>query len=106
MQIGRLEEIDQSKLNHTEKISKVENLEKKHTVNPDEQYKNNMEQSNKIQKNEVILDNVKFGFDKDTNQFFVRVSENGQEIQFPTEQIMKMKAHFKDMLSKLNENND
>ena len=105
MQIGRLEEIDQSKLNHTENISKVENLEKKHTVNPDEQYKNVMEQGNKIQKNEVILDNVKFGFDKDTNQFFVRISENGQEIQFPTEQIMKMKANFKDMLSKLNNDN-
>jgi uncharacterized FlaG/YvyC family protein len=105
MQIGRLEEIDQSKFNHTQKISKVENLEKKHTVNPDEQYKNVMEQGNKVQKNEVILDNVKFGFDKDTNQFFVRISENGQEIQFPTEQIMKMKANFKDMLSKLNNDN-
>ena len=105
MQIGRLEEIDQSKLNHTQKISKVENLEKKHTINPDEQYKNVMELGNKIQKNEVILDNVKFGFDKDTNQFFVRISENGQEIQFPTEQIMKMKANFKDMLSKLNNDN-
>ncbi len=102
MQLGRLEVMDQSAVDHVSKISKVENLEKKHTVDPDEQYKNLMSQDNKIESNEVILDNVKFGFDKETQQFFVRVDGNAMELQFPTEQIMKMKAHFKEAIEKLN----
>jgi uncharacterized FlaG/YvyC family protein len=104
MQVGRLEEIDQSKLNHIEKISKVEVAEAKHKVVPDEKYKNIREQDNKIAKNEVILDNVKFGFDTETKEFFVKISHNGLEQQFPTEQIMKLKAHFKEVLDQLNSN--
>ncbi len=94
MQLGRLEEMDQSAINHIAKISKVENLEKKRTIEPDEQYKNIEKQSNEIQSKEVMLDNVKFGFDKDSKQFFVRITTDGIDHQFPTEQIMRMKAHF------------
>ncbi len=103
MQLGRLEVMDQSAVDHVSKISQVENLEKKQTIEPDEKYKNLSEQANKINPNEVILDNVKFGFDKETKQFFVRMDSGTMEIQFPTEQIMKMKAHFKEMIENLNE---
>jgi len=102
MQLGRLEVIDQAATDHVSKISQVENLEKKHAIEPDEQYKNLMEQKNKVQGNEVILDNVKFGFDKQTGEFFVRMDTGSMEIQFPTEQIMKMKAHFKEAIENLN----
>ncbi len=98
MQLGRLEIMDQASLDHVSKISKVENLEKKHTIQPDEQYKNISEQVNKVQQNEVILDNVQFGFDKESKQFFVRIKNSAGEIQFPTEEIMKMKAHFAKVL--------
>ncbi len=98
MQLGRLEIMDQASVEHVSKISKVENLDKKHKVEPDEKYKNLMEEGNKVVKNEVILDNVKFGFDKDTKQFFVRITTEGIDHQFPTEQIMKMKAHFQQSL--------
>ena len=94
MQLGRLELMDQSALDHVSKISKIENLDKKHTIVPDEKYKNLSEQSNKMESNEIILDNVKFGFDTETKEFFIRMKNNSGEIQFPTEQIMKMKAHF------------
>ena len=94
MQLGRLEVMDQAAVDHVAKISKVENLDKKHKVDPDEQYKNIEEQANKTHENEVMLDNVKFGFDKETKQFFVRMTTDGIEHQFPTEQIMNMKAHF------------
>ncbi len=100
MQLGRLEVMDQAAIENVSKISRVENLNKKSTVEPDEKYKNLSEQSNKVESNEVMLDNVKFGFDKDTKQFFVRVTTDGMEHQFPTDQIMKMKAHF---LQSLNE---
>ncbi len=94
MQLGRLEIMDQAAVEHVSKISKVENLEKKSTVEPDEKYKNLSEQVNTIESNEVMLDNVKFGYDKEAKQFFVRVTTDGIDHQFPTEQIMKMKAQF------------
>ncbi|MCK5111557.1 MAG: flagellin [Arcobacteraceae bacterium] len=94
MQLGRLEIMDQAAVEHVSKISKVENLEKKHTIEPDEKYKNLSEQVNTIESNEIMLDNVKFGYDKETKQFFVRITTDGIDRQFPTEQIMKMKAHF------------
>ena len=102
MQLGRLEIIDQAQVDHVQKLSQVENLDKKQTVNPEEQYKNVSEQENKVVPNEVILDNVKFGFDKETKEFFVRIKNNGMEIQFPTEEIMEMKAHFKEAVESLN----
>ncbi len=94
MQLGRLEIMEQASLEHVAKISKVEDLEKKHLVEPDEKYKNLSAQQNKVEDNEVILDNVKFGYDKESKQFFVRVLKEGIEYQFPTEQIMRMKAEF------------
>ena len=94
MQLGRLEIMDQAVTENVAKLSKVENLDKKHKINPDEQYKNVSSQENKVVSNEVMLDNVKFGFDKETKQFFVRMTTNGMEHQFPTEQIMNMKADF------------
>ncbi len=100
MQLGRLEIMDQAAVEHVAKINKVENLDKKHKVDPDEKYKNIEEQANKVNSNEVMLDNVKFGFDKDTKQFFVRVTTDGIDHQFPTEQIMNMKAHFLKQLEK------
>ena len=106
MQLGRLEIMDQAATEHISKISKVENLEKKHTVEPDEQYKNLSKEINEIPKNEVILDNVKFGFDKESGEFFVRMNNGAMEIQFPTEQIMKMKAHFKNAVDNLNKENN
>ncbi len=94
MQLGRLEIMDQAAVDHVSKISKVENLDKKSIIEPDEKYKNLSEQVNKVESNEVMLDNVRFGYDKNTKQFFVRVTTDGMDQQFPTEQIMKMKAEF------------
>jgi small-conductance mechanosensitive channel len=105
MQLGRLEEMDQSRVNNIEKISKVQNIGEEERVNPDEQYKNIQESPNKVVSNEVILDNVKFGFNTKTKDFFVRVSKDGLEYQFPTEQIMRLKEHLKeDLENKINNN--
>lgn len=98
MQLGRLEVMDQAKVDHIEKISKIETVDKQHTIVPDEKYKNAQSKSNEEVKNEVILDNVKFGFDNESKEFFVRISKHGQEYQFPTEQIMRMKAQLQESL--------
>ena len=98
MQLGRLEVMDQAKTEHLEKISKIENVDKHNKIVPDEKYKNLQNSITEQTTNEVILDNVKFGFDSDTNEFFVRIEKEGSNYQFPTEQILKMKAHLQESL--------
>lgn len=90
MQIGRLEMIDQSKVDYVEKTSKIQETDEKVKVDPDEKYKNAQAQL-PPESNDVILDNVKFGFNPDTKEFFVRVTRGDTEYQFPTEDMMKLK---------------
>lgn len=94
MEIGRVEVMDQSKVNHVEKMQKVQETDKKDRVDPNEQYKN--AQPNEIIKdaNEVILDNVKFGYNKSSQDFFVKVTRGDAEYKYPTEDMMKMKAQL------------
>lgn len=98
MQLGRLEQMDQAKVDHLAKISKIETVDKEQSIVPDEKYKNLQSTVNKENPNEVILDNVKFGFDRESNEFFVRIEKNGSDYQFPTEQILRMKAHLQESL--------
>lgn len=94
MDIGRVEVIDQSKINHIEKMQKVQETDKNDRVDPNEQYKN--AKPNEIIKdaNEVILDNVKFGYNKSSQDFFVKVTRGDAEYKYPTEDMMKMKAQL------------
>ncbi len=90
MQIGRLEMIEQSQVDYVSKISKIQETEKKIKVDPEEQYKN--AQPKAIDKqNDIILDNVKFGYNSDTKEFFVRVTRGDSEYQFPTEDMFRLK---------------
>jgi uncharacterized FlaG/YvyC family protein len=94
MEIARVEVMDQSKVNHVEKIQKVQETDKKDRVDPNEQHKN--AKTNEIIKeaNEVILDNVKFGYNKSSQDFFVKVTRGDAEYKYPTEDMMKMKAQL------------
>jgi hypothetical protein len=90
MQIGRLEMIDQAKIDHVEKTSKIQEADEKVKIDPEEKYKNaqaNVEDNT----NDVILDNVKFGFNEETKEFFVRVTKGDMEYQFPTEDMFRLK---------------
>ena len=98
MQLGRLEIMDQAKVEHVEKLSKISSVGEEDKVDPDEQYKNADNQLNAKDQKEVLLDNVKFGFDTESKEFFVRVSKEGVEYQFPTDQIMRLKAHLQESL--------
>jgi len=100
MQLGRLEEMDQARVNHVEKLNKVKTVDQHDKILPEDRYKHHEESSSKQVQNEVILDNVKFGFNSSTKEFFVRVSKDGLEYQFPTEQIMRLKEHLKEDLDK------
>ena len=95
MQLGRLEMIEQAQVDYVSKVSKIQEADKKTKVDPEEEYKN--AQQNQIDNvKDVILDNVKFGFNEDTKEFFVRVTKGNTEYQFPTEDMFKLKKSLID----------
>jgi len=93
MQLGRLEVMDQSKVDYVSKISKIQETDKKTQVDPDEQYKN-AQSKKEVADNEVMLDNVKFGYNSDTKDFFVRITKGSVEYQYPTEDMMNLKKNL------------
>uniref|UniRef100_UPI004047F5CD flagellin n=1 Tax=Aliarcobacter sp. TaxID=2321116 RepID=UPI004047F5CD len=91
MEIGRVAEIDNAKLNNIEKIQKVSNVDENNKVIQDDEYKKALSPES-VNKNEVILDNVKFGYNKSSQDFFVKVTRGEAEYKYPTEDMMKVKA--------------
>jgi hypothetical protein len=90
MQLGRLETMDQGQVDYVSKISKIQETDQKAKVDPDEKYKNASAKV-EVADNEVILDNVKFGYNSETNDFFVRIKKGDIEWKYPTEDMMKLK---------------
>lgn len=104
MEIGRVEVIDQSKVNHIEKLQKVQETDKKDKVDPNEQHKNARPNDIIKDTNEVILDNVKFGYNKSSQDFFVKVTRGDAEYKYPTEDMMKMKAQLLQLMEQQTNN--
>ncbi|MFA7083309.1 MAG: flagellin [Arcobacteraceae bacterium] len=98
MEVGRVELMDQSKVSHVEKMQKVQETNQKDKVDPNEQYKNTKPNEIIKEPNEVILDNVKFGYNKTSQDFFVKVIRGEAEYKYPTEDMMKMKAHLMQLM--------
>ena len=69
MEIGRIAEIDNSRLNNVEKMQKVANVDEKSKVIQDDEYKKALGSQGTEDKNEVILDNVRFGYNKSSKDF-------------------------------------
>ncbi len=95
MQVGRLEMMEQSQVDYVSKISKIQEADQKAKVDPDEKYKN-LVTKDIPSSNETILDNVKFGYNEETNEFFVRIKKGNQEYQFPTEDMFRLKKSLMD----------
>ncbi len=91
MEIGRVAEIDNAKLNNLDKLQKVSEVDDKNKVIQDDEYKKALGNQS-TDKNEVILDNVKFGYNKNSKDFFVKVTRGEAEYKYPTEDMMKIKA--------------
>ena len=106
MQLGRLELIDQAQAAHIEKISKIQETDKKSKVDPDDQYKNLQFQIAKEDAKEIILDNVKFGYNIETKDFFVRIQKGASQYQYPTEDMMKLKKNLMEAYQNLKQNKD
>lgn len=100
MEIGRIAEIDNSKVNNLEKIEKVSNVDEKNKVIQEDEYKKSLGNQGISDKNEVILDNVKFGYNKNSKDFFVKITRGDIENKYPTEDMMKIKAFLIEELEK------
>ncbi len=105
MEIGRTANIEQAQVNNVEKVQKVQVVDNNNKITPDEQYKNVRANDIIQEPNEVILDNVKFGFNKSSQDFFVKVTRGEAEYKFPTEDMMKLKAHLLEAI-KADQNNN
>ena len=102
MEIGRIAEIDNSRLNNVEKMQKVANVDEKNKVIQEDEYKKALSPQSAEDKNEVILDNVRFGYNKSSKDFFVKVTRGEAEYKYPTEDMMKVKAYILQELESLN----
>lgn len=94
MELGRIAEIDNAKINTVEKAQRISNLDEKNKVIQDDEYKKNLSPDDFSEKNEVILDNIKFGYNKNSKDFFVKVTRGDSEYKYPTEDMMKVKAYL------------
>lgn len=104
MELGRIANIDNAQTNHVEKIQSVKEVDDKQKIVDDEQYKKVQGNVQDIESNEVILDNVRFGYNKSSKDFFVKVTRGEAEYKYPTEDMMRVKAQILSDLEKtLNE---
>lgn len=94
MQAGIINDIDQAQMNHIQKVQKVKEIDNDKKINPDEQYKNAKPNEIIEDTNEVILDNVKFGYNKKTQDFFIKITRGDIENKYPTDYMMKLKESF------------
>ncbi|MCG3679503.1 flagellin [Aliarcobacter butzleri] len=102
MEIGRVAQIDNAKQNNIEKAQKVSTIEEKNKTIQDEEYKKNSNILPDTELNEVIIDNVQFGYNKESKDFFVKVTRGEAEYKYPTEDMMKVKAFLLQELEKQN----
>ena len=99
MEIGRVAQIDNAKENYEIKTKQVSDVDEKIKVIDDEEYKK-ASSKNANELNEVILDNIQFGYNKSSRDFFVKVTRGDIERKYPTEDMMKIKAFLIEELEK------
>ncbi len=68
------------------------NVDDKNKVVQDDEYKKTLGSEQIVDKNEVMLDNVRFGYNKSSKDFFVKITRAEAEYKYPTEDMMKVKA--------------
>lgn len=102
MEIGRVAEIDNSKVNNLEKAQKVAEVDANKKVIQEDEYKKALGTQDTSDKNEVILDNVRFGYNRNSKDFFVKVTRGEAEYKYPTEDMMKVKAYIMQELESSN----
>lgn len=104
MELGKIAEIDVAKTNHIEKIQTVQEVDEKYKTIQDDEYKKNENKLEVADTNEVILDNIRFGYNKSSKDFFVKVTRGDAEYKYPTEDMMRVKAQLLNELEEQQKN--
>lgn len=100
MEIGRVAQIDNAKENYEIKTKQVSSVEEKVKTIQEDEYKKNSSKEPTSELNEVILDNIKFGYNRESKDFFVKIIRGDIENKYPTEDMMKIKAFLIEELEK------
>ncbi len=72
MEIGRVAQIDNAKENYEIKTKQVSSVEEKVKTIQEDEYKKNSSKEPTSELNEVILDNIKFGYNREVKRFFCK----------------------------------
>ncbi len=111
MEVGMIPKIDQFSDNKALEIQKVQSstrssetkskdeleqiqeaaITKEKEVSQTKKVENNTPSSNKY---EVVLSNTNFGFNDSSKDFYVKVERGSAENQYPTEEMMRVKAYM------------
>lgn len=102
MEVGRIAQIDNARDNYEIKAKQVADVKEKNKTINEEEYKKNSSKNLASELNEVILDNIQFGYNKKSRDFFVKVTRGDAEYKYPTEDMMKVKAFLLEELQKNN----
>jgi len=100
MELGRIAQIDNARENYEVKSQQVSTVNEKMKAIQEEEYKKNASKEPISELNEVILDNIQFGYNKPSRDFFVKVIRGDAEIKYPTESMMRAKARMLQELQK------
>lgn len=100
MEIERVAQIDNAKENYEIKTKQVSSVEEKVKTIQEDEYKKNSSKEAITELNEVILDNIKFGYNRESKDFFVKITRGDIENKYPTEDMMKIKAFLIEELEK------
>lgn len=90
MELGNIPKIDQFKDNKAVEMQQVKSTS--NLAKTDVQKAQN--ESASKSKYEVVLSNTNFGFNSSSQDFFVRVERGNSENQYPTEDMMRVKAQM------------
>ena len=97
MEVGRLAQMEQSQIKNEIEVKKVQETSNSNIIKFDDEHQESRKKS-LPEYDEVVLDNIRFGYNKQSEDFFIKVKRGDTEIKFPTDLMMKQKAEWLKML--------
>ena len=94
MELGNIPKIDQFKDNKAVEMQQVKSTSNLAKTDEQRELKEIQNESTSKSKYEVVLSNTNFGFNNSSQDFFVRVERGNSENQYPTEDMMRVKAQM------------
>jgi uncharacterized FlaG/YvyC family protein len=100
MEVGRIAQMEQAQANNAIEIQKVQETSDSNIIKFDDEHQESRKQTLQDY-NEVVLDNVRFGYNKKSQDFFIKIQRGELEIKYPTEEMMKRREKLLQMLREM-----